>query len=453
MAPSSAQPPSRFASLLVWAMPISLGLLVAAVSTLEVLVPDPMRTLVASGDSRRMPGFASFYQVVFVIGFASLIGARLSRPLTIWSAALLPVALALFTFFHLLGGFAGFLQLGTLIGFGLVLTLVGILLLPFAAAAPGVVYALFLISSSFIANAEREDTGLIDLRRVFGYSAVAAVIYSWCTTLMPSLRDGNVPSIEAFALYCIGVVLSGFFLCSAAWYAAGWQQLPRRMLGNAALCIAVVFALSIGLIETYRQTPGSVLPGQPPILGQLRDNIRLRRATIDEPLRVGHLELRLPELRGRASGVIAIERTTRELQSARWKSPEGRLNAIPNIELRQFVGHGWERELLCSPADDRGIAACRVLGHPTAGVPLNDAGIVRPIWTNAHIVELNEDRGPTYLAVQERDGRPSSCRILLQNFPANGYVVEAALDCAHRQQWPELAAQLRAHLTDHLVKP
>ena len=177
MANSSAQSPSRFAPLLVWALPISLGLLVAAVTVIELLATDPMRTLATGFGSSRSIGFDHFYQVVFVIGFASLIGARLSRPITAWTVVLLPIGLALLTLCHLIGGIAGFLHLGHLIGSGLVLTIVGILLLPLAPAAPGVVYGFILIGSSFIANVDQERFEPVDLRRVIGFSAAAAVIY------------------------------------------------------------------------------------------------------------------------------------------------------------------------------------------------------------------------------------------------------------------------------------
>lgn len=452
MTTGSAQSPPRFAPLLVWAFPISFGLLVAAVSVLEVLATDPRRSLVTNGDSRPSIGFAVLYQVVFVIGFTSIIGARLSQSLTAWTILLLPIGLALFTLFHCIEGFAEFLQLGTLLGFGLALTIVGLLLLPFVAALPGAVYALILIAASFFANVDSGHAAPPDLRRIFGYSAVAAVIYSWSLLPMRSVLASDASgefSIEVFIVYSLGVVLSGYFLCKAAWYAAGWQQRPGSSR-VAACCIVAVFAFSTGLIAKLRYSPLRLIPSEPAVLGYLRDNIRLRRVSIDEPVLIGNREFLLPELRKRGQTTVQVDRTTRELRFIRWKSLDDRLVATPSIEIRHFKGSGWDRVLSCAPPDDRGVALCRILGNSPADKQPNGT-LLRSIWTSAQAVELQAGQDNAYLAVSEHAGRPTFCRILFQNFPAQNYVVEAALDCTNRQRWPELAEHLRSHLLDHLV--
>lgn len=220
----------------------------------------------------------------------------------------------------------------------------------------------------------------------------------------------------------------------------------------AALCIVAAFAVSVASVATLRQSTSGVLPAKPALLGYLRDEIRRGRFAVDEPLRIGDRELRLPELRKRAADMVQIDPTARQLQFVRWKALDVRLGTTPHIELKHFKGSGWERVLSCAPANDRGVAVCRVLGHARAPNPPS-GNLVRSIWTDAHAVELKEDRGPSYLAVRERDGLPFDCSIMLQDFPSHGFVVKAALDCFHRQRWPELAELLRAYLKDHLVTP
>jgi hypothetical protein len=455
--------------LLTWGFPLAVALLTAAVSIIEHAAIRPgIRLFDDFGRQTNNYGFALIFQPIFLLGMATIIGCRLARPLTWFTPFTTIFSLAIF---GILTGFpeiGAFLAAGQAVTGALFLTIVGIPIAIFAGpGATGAYFGVALMINLVVAKLDIDGLRRVHWRAILACCTVAAVVYFFAVTgtRVYSLHpDLNVWPLRTFLIISVGILVAGSLITWGAWQVAGgpqWTGSPISWTPAIAFVITVLLALA-QMVNGYTKQNLTVLPEIPGIVRDIGDRLRLGHPHPDEPLRVGDYDLLLPRFQPSTrkspnEGSAAINGKNRQVTTINWPlRDQPSVEAVKHITLQKYqTTNGIPSDLVCARSLRPAYSECRKVR------PSRNEDSIRTLdsrkvllWANVSndaIVEFGPNSDGSYLIRYDQNGS-HSCRLVIQNYPAEDYWLEARFDCAQHSEWPALLERLRAYIQTHLKR-